>query len=97
MLEILALIFLTKNIGALAIKKGLKPGTWKLYAVLGWFAGEIIGVVLALRVFEVDGLVPAILLGLCCALASFFIVKAILNGKPDADDEINYLGQDVTN
>jgi hypothetical protein len=28
MLEILAIIFLTKKNGVLAIKKGLKPGTW---------------------------------------------------------------------
>lgn len=97
MLEILALILLTKNIGALAVKKGLKPGTWKLYTVLGWFGGEIVGVVLGLLVFGEDGILPAILVGLCCALASFFIIKANLSNKPDADDDINYIGQDITN
>jgi hypothetical protein len=97
MLEILALIFLTKNIGALAIKKGQKPGTWKTYTVLSWFGGEIIGVVLGLAVFGEDGLVAAVFLGLGCALASFFILKANLNGKPDVDDDIDYIGQDVRN
>ena len=43
MLEIIALVFLTRHIGTLAYQKGLKPGRWKLYLVLAWFVTEIIG------------------------------------------------------
>lgn len=97
MLEIIALIFLTKNMGALAIQKGEKPGSWKLYTVLSWFGGEILGVVIGLLLFGEDEILPAILLGLCCAVASYFILRSNLSKKPDADDDINYIGQDVKN
>ena len=35
MLELIALIFLTREIGKIAEKKGLKPLTWKIYLVIG--------------------------------------------------------------
>ena len=43
MLEIIALIFLTREIGKIATKKGLKPVTWKIYTVIAWIVSEIIG------------------------------------------------------
>ena len=93
MLEILALIFLTRNMGALAVKKGLKSGTWKLYTVLAWFAGEIIGVVLGLLLFEGSGILGAIVLGLGCAIASYAILRNSLSKRPDAmDEDINRIG-----
>ena len=95
MLEIIALIFLTKNIGAIALKKGLKPGTWKLYTVLSWFAGEIIGVFAGLMIFGEDNLVSILLFALGGALGGYFILKAALDKKPDAmDDDINRIGAD---
>ena len=45
MLEIVALIFLTRKIGSLAERKGLKVGTWKFYTILAWFGAEFIFVV----------------------------------------------------
>jgi len=95
MLEIIALVFLTKNIGSLAIQKGLKPGTWKLYTVLLWFGCEIVGVVLGMAMFGEEGILPAILLGLGSAVASFFILRYSLSKRPDAEDDINYIGQDM--
>jgi hypothetical protein len=93
MLEIIALIFLTKNMGALAVQKGLKPGTWKLYTVLCWFGAEIVGAVLGFLIFGEEGMFGAILLGLACAVASYFILKANLQKKPDSmDDDINRIG-----
>jgi hypothetical protein len=32
------------------------------------------------------------LLGLACAVGSFFVLKANLNKRPDADDDINRIG-----
>lgn len=93
MLEIIALVFLTKNIGALAAQKGLKPGTWKLYTVLAWFGAEIAGVVFGLIAFGEDGMFGAILLGLALAVASYFVLKANLQKKPDTmDEDINRIG-----
>lgn len=95
MLEILALIFLCKKNGALATKKGLKPGTWKLYTVLAWFVGEIAGVLFALATFAEQNLVVAVLVGLMSAVGGYLLVRYILEKKPDAiEDEINSIGID---
>lgn len=92
MLEIIALIFLTKNIGALAVQKGLKPGTWKLYTVLCWFGAEILGAVISVAVLGGEYLLFGVLIGLACAVASFFILRSNLNKRPDVDDEIDKIG-----
>ncbi len=93
MLEIIALVFLTKNIGSLAQRKGLKPGTWKLYTVLCWFGAEILGAFIGIGAFGSENIVGAILLGLGCAVGSYFILKANLDKRPDAmDDDINRIG-----
>ncbi len=95
MLEIIALIFLTRNIGALAIKKGLKPGTWKLYTVLLWFGAEIGGIIIGIGSFGEDALLPAVFIGLACAVASYFILRSNLSRRPDVDDDINFIGKDM--
>jgi len=95
MLEIIALIFLTRNIGTIAIRKGLKPGTWKLYAVLSWFAGEIIGAVIGYMLFGADNLISVFLVAVGGAIGGYFIIKSVLDKKPDAlDDEISRIGTD---
>jgi hypothetical protein len=92
MLEIIALIFLTKKMGELALKKGLRPGTWKLYTVLCWFGAEILGALVFYMAFEVE-VTLAILLGMGCAVGSYFVLKANLDKRPDAmDEDINRIG-----
>lgn len=93
MLEIIALILLTKRIGVLAEQKGLKPGTWKLYTVLVWLGSEIVGVLLGIILFGQENILMAGLMGLGFAIASFFILRANLNKKPDSmDEDINRIG-----
>ena len=93
MLEIIALVFLTKNIGSLAQRKGLKPGTWKLYTVLCWFGAEILGAIIGVLAFGSEDIVGAVHLGLACAVGSYFVLKANLDKRPDAmDDDINRIG-----
>jgi hypothetical protein len=92
MLEIIALIFLTKKMGELALKKGLRPGTWKLYTVLCWFGAEILGALVFYMAFEVE-VTLAILLGMGCAVGSYFVLKANLDKRPDEmDEDINRIG-----
>ena len=45
MIEIIVLIFLTREIGNLATRKGLKSGLWKFYMVAGWIFMELVGAV----------------------------------------------------
>ena len=93
MLEIIALIFLSRNIGALAIKKGLKPGPWKAYMILGWFCAEILGFVIGVALFGQGNLIGLMLFAFMCAIGGYFIVDAILKKKPDAlDDDIDNIG-----
>lgn len=93
MLEIIILIFLTREIGRLAHSKGLKPGTWKIYTVVGWITLEIIGVIAGVIIFGKDNLFPIGMLGLAFGITSYFIIKAQLNKLPDYfDDDIDNIG-----
>jgi hypothetical protein len=94
MLDIIALIFLTRNIGHLAEQKGLKPGTWKLYTVLAWFGAEILGIAIGFMAFGQENIIGAVLFGIAAAVGSYFLVKSTLSKKPDAfEDDISELGQ----
>ena len=94
MLEIVALFFLTRQIGTMAYRKGLKPGRWKLYLVLAWFVAEIFGFVLGMAIFGTNNLWGLMLFALACAFGGYLIVHAALLKKPDMmDDEINRIGQ----
>jgi hypothetical protein len=93
MLEIIALIFLTKDVGKLALAKGLKPLTWKIYTVVAWVISEIIGVFVGALIFGTDNLVSVVLIGLTFAITSYFIIKARLNKLPDYfDNDIDNIG-----
>lgn len=93
MLEIIAIIFLSKKNGKLAEQKGLKSSTWILYSVLCWIAFEVIGVILGIISFGQENIVPIYLLALVLAVSSYFFIRSILNKKPDAmDDDINRIG-----
>ena len=95
MLEIIALIFLTKDIGKIANQKGLKPLTWKIYTVLGWIFAEILGFVVALLFFDQSNLFSIIIVGLTFAITSFYLIKSKLNSYPDSgiEDDINNFGR----
>ena len=94
MLEIIALIFLTREIGKLAEEKGLKPLTWKLYTIVSWIITEIIGFIVGVMLFGLYNLVSVGLVGFTFAITSYFIIKAQLNKLADQnfDDDINNLG-----
>ena len=93
MLEIIILIFLTREIGRLAHSKGLKPGTWKIYTIVGWITLEIIGVIAGVIIFGKDNLFSIGMLGLAFGVTSYFIIKAQLTKLPDYfDDDIDNIG-----
>ena len=95
MLEIIALIFLTKDIGKIAARKGLKPINWKIYTIIAWILSEFIGLVVGLMMFGADNLISVILVGITFAITSFYLIKAQLNKLPDetSDDDINNIGR----
>ena len=95
MLEIIALIFLTKEIGKLAYDKGLKPLTWKIYTIVGWIISEIIGIIVGILIFGQDNLFSIVMVGIAFAITSYYIIKTQLNKLPDYfDDDINRIGDE---
>lgn len=95
MLDLIILYFLTKEIGKIAVQKGLKPITWKIYTIVSWIASEIVGLVVGIMIFGVNNLVSIILIGFTFAITSYFLIKAQLNRLPDKtfDDDINNIGK----
>ena len=93
MLEIIAIILLSKKNGRLALKKGLKSGTWILYSVLCWIGFEVLGFVIGIIAFGQENIIPTYLLALVLAVSSYFFIRSILNKKPDTmEDDINSIG-----
>lgn len=97
MLEIIALIFLCKMNGNLALKKGLKPGSWKLYTIFAWIVAEITGMALGISFFGFDkkDIYSLMAIGLVSAFGGYLFVRAILEKKPDViEEDINRIGVD---
>jgi hypothetical protein len=95
MLEVIFLYFLTRYNGVLAQKKGLKPGTWKMYTVVSWIVAELIGIEVGLSTFGKTNLLEIVGMGLFFAFGGYLLVKYILENKPDyIDDDMNKVGVD---
>ena len=55
MLEIIVLIFLTRQVGEIVEEKGRRSGWYKALTVVLWIGGEVIGAIVGLVVAEVTG------------------------------------------
>ncbi|MEP7251669.1 MAG: hypothetical protein ABI683_04790 [Ginsengibacter sp.] len=95
MLDLILLFFLTKEIGRLADRKGLKALTWKIYNITGWLAAELVGVVMGVLIFGLNNIVSVQLIAFAFAITSYFIIKAQLNKLPDRDidEDIDRIGR----
>jgi hypothetical protein len=95
MIEIIVLYFLCKEIGKIAISKGLPPGKWKFNLVMAWIAAEIFGIIIGFIVFGKDNMFSCILLALGCAGSTYFLIKNYLSKLPDviSDDDLNNIGR----
>lgn len=93
MLEILALIFLTRSIGEKAKRKGLPAGRWKLYLVLAWFGAEVLGFILGAMLFGNQNLVGLMLFAMACAFGGYLLIRYNLDKYPDdLDSDIDRIG-----
>ena len=94
MLDLILLFFLTREIGRIAFKKGLKPLTWKIYNIVGWLGAELIGVLIGVLIFGLNNLISVQLVAFAFAITSYFIIKAQLNKLPDndIDNDISRIG-----
>lgn len=94
MFDIIALIFLTKKIGKMALAKGVKPVTWKIYTVVAWFAAEIIGIIVALMIFDKDNLFSIMMVGIMFAITGYLFINNQIKKLPDKglSDDIEDIG-----
>lgn len=101
MIELFALIFLCKNIGNLALVKGVNVLKWKLITIGVWFLTEFIGLFLGMLFFGTSALANVknlksidtgllyglMAIGLISAFGGYLMVKATLQKMPDSFDE----------
>jgi hypothetical protein len=94
MIEIIVLYFLCKEIGKIAVSKGLSSGKWKFNLVMAWIAGEVLGIIIGFMLFGKENLFSCMLLALGCAGTSYFLIKNYLAKLPDviSDDDLNNIG-----
>jgi hypothetical protein len=87
MLEIILLIYLCKNIGNLAIQKGLPPARWKWYTIISWILFEMMGFTIGQMAFGLDmsNMIGLMLFALASAFGGYLIVRRNLEQKPDVD------------
>ncbi len=95
MIEIVALFFLCRMNGRLAVRKGLKASTWQIYTIMAWVAAEVLGVILGLMLFGKDNLASLAAMGLVSAFGGYLFIKYVLEKKPDLyEDDIDKVGID---
>lgn len=106
LIEIIALVFLCRKNGELAIQKGLKPGIWKFYTVIAWIIAEFLGCVLGVVVFLKGAVVTDIkqiqqsdlfgisLIALFAAFGGYLLIRYILDHKQNGNDNMRQVGID---
>ena len=99
-IEIIALVFLCKKNGDLAIQKGLRATPWKWYTVLAWIVAEMGGIIIGMAFYGQLSAIQQNLLGisafaLFCAFGGYLFIKFLLDKKPDSfDEDVNSIGTD---
>jgi membrane protein DedA with SNARE-associated domain len=84
MLEILALMYLTKKNGAIAEGKGHKPGRYKLLTVLFWLGGEVLGGIVGGIVSSGDeGIGLVYVLAILGAIAGATLSRVMVKSLPN--------------
>jgi hypothetical protein len=103
MLEILALIFLCKKNGDLALQKGLRSRSWKLYTVAAWIVAEFFGGIIGLMMFGQPDIkkmsqvnfFQASLVALFFGYGGYLFVRYNLEKKPDHfEEDVNHVTVD---
>ena len=80
--SIVALYFLTKQIGRIAESKGEQPRRWKIHAVLAWILGDLIGEMIVFKFFGLN-VILLFLFGVGLGYVGYLLVKQKLESLPD--------------
>jgi hypothetical protein len=82
MLEILALLALTRKIGKIVENKGYKPGMYKFLTCVLWFGGEIFGAILGAIISEGE-MIPTYLIAILGAMIGAGTAYLIAVNRPE--------------
>ncbi|MDF2453564.1 MAG: hypothetical protein K0S26_3068 [Bacteroidota bacterium] len=74
MLELVALYFIFREAGRLAVEKGYSPVRWRIQAFLAWFFGEITGMFIVIAYFP-NQIITMVIIGICSAYLSYLLLK----------------------
>jgi hypothetical protein len=87
MIEIILLIFLTRQIGQMAIRRGLKPGGWKFKTVAFWILFEMMGVFTGVIMFGItkENILGVMAFSIACAFGGYLIVRKQLERIPEQE------------
>jgi hypothetical protein len=95
MIEIIALFFLCRTNGRLAIKKGLPHKSWWINTIIAWVLAEFLGVLLGVSIFGKENLYAVLGTGLFSAFGGYLFIRNMLERKPDGEeDDIDRIGVD---
>jgi hypothetical protein len=81
----------SKNIAEIAKDKGYSKSLWRLLAILAWIIFEFIGVVFGLIILGEEGGLMIYLFALLGALLGVFVVRKILDSRPNVKDNSDTL------
>ncbi len=92
-IEIFALVFLCRNNGLLAERKGLSATKWKWYTVAAWMIAELAGLIFGLALFGMKDLYALSALALVSAFGGYLYVNALLKKMPDdVEEDVDKIG-----
>ena len=88
MLEIILLLFITRHIGQMAVRRGLAPRIWKFKLIAYWFLFEILGFFLGITMFKftIENIGGLMLLCITCAFGGYLLVRNQLEKTPENTD-----------
>lgn len=100
MIELVAIIVVTVLTGKLAISKGLKPFKWRMFSVLFWVLGELVGLLIGFATIgtpkDLSDIYSYLPFAYGGAITAHLLFYNYLKRLPDAnnDDEIEGIGVD---
>jgi|GEM_PF-1744188 len=100
MLEIIGLVFFSRKLRPLILRKGESKNKWITLFVISFLAAEFLGVFIGIMTFGEDKIAEPAMAGYFLAFSSFYVVRAILNKKPDAqtyEQLIDQIGTEQVN
>lgn len=97
MLEIIGLVFFSRKLGPIILRKGESKNKWITLFIISFLAAEFLGLFIGIMIFGEDKIAEPAVTGYILAFSSFYVVRAILNNKPDAqtyEQLIDQIGTD---